>query len=375
MRPIDPSSFDSHAPRVPGMQTPSATPSIEVLSKVLNVETGATRKGVTEALKRLSNGHPGGRLIRETRESYFAKLNELIGDAQVMSLSVDPIDYYSAELHDLIADAPIGATDTGRYTDGLHVMDISRKVDGSLKGGSLREDGSVREGSRVEEGIAFVYSEKPNTAVILMEHEPGSVHDLKSVLNGSCNGDHSSTSFFKPFLPVSFRGRSVKTGLLNGWGCVAMMDGDSSTRSADVKVAVVGAKVEHFKIPKKPATGIFPVDITESVNECIGRSGKQSGKVIVSTPHTTVGIMAGKPQEFDSIRETLTAIAPHDIAYKHNKTAGDNNGMSHLMAEFMGAFELCAFRDGKLDLGESRLLSVDCDVQQPREREVIVAVL
>jgi secondary thiamine-phosphate synthase enzyme len=280
------------------------------------------------------------------------------------------------ELQELIKTAQIIEFDVTKYRRDLHVRDISRKVDGCIKGGSLTHDGKLREGSRIKSGLALVYADKPNTGVILMEHEPGSVHDLKSILNGH-NGTQPNTSLFKPFLPVPFLSRNIKRegALCQGWGCISLVDGNLKSQKTKVKIALLDATIKTNIIPAKPKPKLWLTDITKRVEMALKGSGKKDGHVVVCTPHTTVGITIIKPRAMDDFKETLHAIAPEKINYKHNKTAGDNNGRSHLMAEFIGNFVVLKFENRKIKLGDYKIWSVDCDVQIPREREIITAIL
>lgn len=308
-----------------------------------------SRRHVVSAMTHANNGH--SKSIEEMETANIMELKELMKGAQIITF------------------------ETSKYRKDLHVRDISRKVDGCIKGGSLDKSGKVKEGSRAKSGLAMVYVEKPNTAVMLMEHEPGSVHDLKKILNAS--GKCPNTALFKPFLPVPFLSRNIKRegALCQGWGCISLVDGNEKSQKTEVKIAILEAEIKTNIIPAKAKPKLWMTDITRQIESTLGKAEKKNGHVVICTPHTTVGITISKPTLIDGFKKTLNAIAPESIDYKHNKTAGDNNGRSHLMAEFIGNFVVLTFKNGKLQLGDNKIYAVDCDVQIPREREVITAIV
>ncbi|MGD0728944.1 MAG: YjbQ family protein [Candidatus Micrarchaeaceae archaeon] len=328
------------------------TPSpVKVISEMIgNPTKGTSRKTIVSAMTSANNGNLSAN-ITEMENTNLKELQELMKTAQIISF------------------------ETSKYRKDLHIRDISRKVDGCIKGGSLDKSGKVKEGSRAKTGLAFVYVEKPDTAVMLMEHEPGSVHDLKTILNA--NGKAPNTSLFRPFLPVPFISRNIKRegALCQGWGCISLVDGNKESQKTEVKIAVLEADIKTTIIPAKPKPELWMLDITKQINEVLKKSSKSYGHVVICTPHTTVGITINKEESISCFKNTLNAIAPESINYKHNKTAGDNNGKSHLMAEFIGNFIVLNFKNNKLQLDDNRIYAIDCDVQIPREREIITAII
>ncbi len=321
---------------------------LSLLSSMLRIDEPA-RADVIDALRRLSDGDPNGEILREARAGQRRQLGELISKAYVTI----PFEKFS------------GVKKAKRIEERApQIVNLTRLIDGRIK-----NDERVK-----MNGLALVYSDKPDTAVIVMEHEEGSEYDLKSVLDGASARGGSIAPYFTAFMPVTFTDYNLRRGNISGWAEAVFVDCSNDTSSTEVKMSVLDAWVSDFLVKEKPTKKIYAADITDQVNSQIAKSGIREGHALVATRHTTHSIITHRLEQFDSLKDTLLALAPGDIEYMHNKTAGDNNGRYHLMAEFLGAFVLHRVRGGRLDIGGNTVLSVDLDDQKPRDRGVVVAV-
>ncbi|MBN1895112.1 YjbQ family protein [bacterium] len=116
------------------------------------------------------------------------------------------------------------------------------------------------------------------------------------------------------------------------------------------------------------------VDLTERVQECVGKSGLSEGQVLVFAPGATAGIttLEYEPGLKKDIPEALDRIAPADADYHHNDTWHDGNGHSHVRASLLGPSLAVPFKDGRLLLGTwQQIVLIDCD-NRPRSRRIVV---
>ena len=122
------------------------------------------------------------------------------------------------------------------------------------------------------------------------------------------------------------------------------------------------------------------IDITDQVQEEVGKSGAREGSVLVYSRHTTASIVLQEPEEnlAKDLQNLLKKIAPKDNDY-HHTAAPDHvedrqpNGHSHCQHLFLGSSETIPFVDGKLMLGTfQRIFLVELD--RARTREIVVQV-
>jgi thiamine phosphate synthase YjbQ (UPF0047 family) len=293
------------------------------------------------------------------------------------------------DLHDTFKDAQVLSFKVRKRRKDLHLMDVSRRVDAAIKGNAVDSKGNPLERARVATGIAFVYTEKPNTAIIFTEFEVGSAHDARSILQESANGNGPAVSLFRKILPITYVRRNVKLegALLQGWGCATFMDGNIGGTTTELKIAPIAADISTFIIPNTTVDSkkhrLWAMDITENVENILKNSDKKYKHLYVGTPHTTVFMATEKFELIDFIRNTEEVIAPRDRNYKHNRTAKDVNGRAHLASAFGGNYNMYQLdENGKLDLGaHNRIWLVECDPMKmedgtikTREREIIVAL-
>ncbi len=116
------------------------------------------------------------------------------------------------------------------------------------------------------------------------------------------------------------------------------------------------------------------VDITDRVRTVVRESGIENGICIISTRHTTSGIIVNENERGlrKDILEMLETIIPEDKNYAHNQI--DNNAHSHLRAVLLGMSETIPIEDGHLVLGTwQSIFFVELD--GPRTRMVNVKMI
>lgn len=116
------------------------------------------------------------------------------------------------------------------------------------------------------------------------------------------------------------------------------------------------------------------VDITDRVRTMVRESGIENGICVISTRHTTSGIIVNENERGlrKDILEMLETIVPEDKNYAHNQI--DNNAHSHLRAVLLGMSETVPIEDGHLVLGTwQSIFFVELD--GPRTRTVNVKII
>ncbi len=346
----------SRGPYIPGKHS---TPSV---AEAIDVSAPSPIAIMSEKLHTVASSQ--GRL----RSSAFLEGAASNGSARRLSFVYTENNGTSTQAFEPI---PISKPDVG-----VHVLDITRKV-----------DGAVKELSKIHTGVAFVSTgPKPDTGLTLMEYEDGSVADYKRLIadmKEAVGDGFSPGAMLRSYLPVIFIGKNIKTrgAGCEGWGCIAYVDANQSSVESGINLSLVGAKASAFEVrhsddgtPSVP--GPWVVDITAQVENEVKAAGVQDGTVLVSTPHTTVGIMAAERGEgLERLKSFLMRLAPEGADYVHHRTAGDHNGHGHLMAELLGSYALVQLSGGRMDLGARRLLLMDCDPEIGKSRAVGTAVM
>jgi len=116
------------------------------------------------------------------------------------------------------------------------------------------------------------------------------------------------------------------------------------------------------------------VDITSQVQEEVRKSEIPEGICLISTRHTTAGIIINENETGlkDDIMDLLNRLVPASAGYRHDLL--DNNADSHLRAVLLGASEGLPVSEGKLELGTwQRIFFAEMD--GPRSRTVNVTLL
>ena len=96
------------------------------------------------------------------------------------------------------------------------------------------------------------------------------------------------------------------------------------------------------------------INITDTVQKAIDKSGIKEGLCLVNTMHITASVYinddeSGLIHDYD---QWLEKLAPHEPVsrYQHNNT-GEDNADAHLKRQVMGREVVVAITKGKLDFG------------------------
>ena len=94
------------------------------------------------------------------------------------------------------------------------------------------------------------------------------------------------------------------------------------------------------------------INITNTVEEVVRKSGATEGMVLVTAMHITAGVYVNDAESglIEDIDEWLEQLAPFDPNYRHHRT-GETNGDAHLKNLLVHHQVILPITDGKLDLG------------------------
>ncbi|MDP2841091.1 MAG: secondary thiamine-phosphate synthase enzyme YjbQ [Candidatus Methanoperedens sp.] len=116
------------------------------------------------------------------------------------------------------------------------------------------------------------------------------------------------------------------------------------------------------------------IDITDRVRAVVKESGTKDGICVISTRHTTSGIIVNENERGlrkDTL-EMLETLVPENKSYAHNQI--DNNADSHLRAVLLGNSATIPIEDGHLVLGTwQSIFFVELD--GPRTRNVNIKII
>ncbi len=106
----------------------------------------------------------------------------------------------------------------------------------------------------------------------------------------------------------------------------------------------------------------------------VGQSGIENGICVISTRHTTSGIIVTENERGlkRDILEMLEALVPEDKNYAHNQI--DSNAHSHLRAVLLGMSESVPIENGHLVLGTWQSIFL-VELDGPRSRTVNVKII
>ncbi len=119
------------------------------------------------------------------------------------------------------------------------------------------------------------------------------------------------------------------------------------------------------------------VDLTERVQQAVGRAKIRQGLATVFVTGSTAGVttIEYEPGLVKDLNEALRRLFPENLRYAHHETGGDDNGFSHLRAAFIGPSLSVPIADGKLQLGTwQQIVLVDFDTR-PRSRSYLIHLL
>lgn len=112
------------------------------------------------------------------------------------------------------------------------------------------------------------------------------------------------------------------------------------------------------------------IDITDRVQDALGRLKVSDGFCYVYVPHTTAGLTINEnadPSVHEDILAALDRIVPQDQSYRH----GEGNSPAHIKASLMGSSLTVFVEAGRLVLGTWQGIYF-CEFDGPRTRRVCV---
>jgi secondary thiamine-phosphate synthase enzyme len=105
-----------------------------------------------------------------------------------------------------------------------------------------------------------------------------------------------------------------------------------------------------FEVPNRRGF----VNITDTVERLVARSGVKEGLCLVNAMHITASVFINDAESglLKDYEDWLEELAPHEPTsqYRHNNT-GEDNADAHLKRQIMGREVVVAITDGKLDFG------------------------
>jgi len=117
------------------------------------------------------------------------------------------------------------------------------------------------------------------------------------------------------------------------------------------------------------------INITDKVEDLVGRSGIKEGFTLVSAMHITAGVYVNDAESglIADIEEWLEKLAPYKRDYRHHRT-GETNGDAHLKSLLIHHEVIVPITEGKLDLGPwQQIYYAEFDGQ--RRKRVILKAL
>ncbi|MEO8362038.1 MAG: secondary thiamine-phosphate synthase enzyme YjbQ [Vicinamibacteria bacterium] len=130
----------------------------------------------------------------------------------------------------------------------------------------------------------------------------------------------------------------------------------------------------------RTTTRLELINLTERVQDLVKAAHIEQGLVLVSSLHTTLGLMVNEWQEalLEDIRAMLDDVIPADREYRHNdpkfSDCDRKNAHSHLQATLLGHSLTFGVISGKLNLGQFQAI-IAAELDGPRERQVTVQIL
>ncbi|MBI2104005.1 MAG: YjbQ family protein [Candidatus Omnitrophica bacterium] len=126
-----------------------------------------------------------------------------------------------------------------------------------------------------------------------------------------------------------------------------------------------------FNLPKRQDL----VNITDTLEGLVKKSGVKEGLCLVSAMHITASIWVNDDEEglWEDFWEWLERLAPSGKDYKHHLT-GEDNGDAHLKRTLVGHQALLPITKGKLDLGPwEQVFYAEFDGR--RKKRVVVKII
>jgi len=117
------------------------------------------------------------------------------------------------------------------------------------------------------------------------------------------------------------------------------------------------------------------LNITDTVQKLVAKSGVQEGMALVSAMHITAAVYVNDAESglIQDIDDWLEALAPFREDYRHHRT-GETNGDAHLKSLIIHHEVIIPITDGRLDLGPwQQIYYAEFDGQ--RRKRVVVKVM
>ena len=117
------------------------------------------------------------------------------------------------------------------------------------------------------------------------------------------------------------------------------------------------------------------VNITDTIESLVKKSGVAEGLCLVSAMHITASIWVNDDEEglWEDFWELLERLVPSGKDYKHH-LSGEDNGDAHLKRTLIGHQAVLPITKGKLDLGPwEQVFYAEFDGQ--RKKRVVVKIL
>ena len=251
------------------------------------------------------------------------------------------------------------------------VQDVGSVPDGVIK----------RKEQPLDTGLAMVTAVAANTGLAFIESEPGHKEDLQRIILGDL--DPTGLLARKHSQVIPFNGRKIEVGT---WQKLNYIDPAAVEHPEDPMcfyVTIFGSTDHVLRIWEiRNGSPTAAKDITEDVEKVVEGLGVKNGVAVVFGMHTTIGTALMKPENVDNMIHLLNTVAPNDldpnlrVPYQHHLNVNDGNGHSHIQSLLMGTTVLMPVKDGKVNVGERRIMAFDCDDNQaPRERGFTITVI
>ena len=116
------------------------------------------------------------------------------------------------------------------------------------------------------------------------------------------------------------------------------------------------------------------IDISDHVRAKVKDSGIKEGICVITTPHTTCGIIVNENERGlrADILDLLESLVPENKKYAHNSI--DDNAHAHLRSVLLGNSEMIPIEDGHLLLGIWQSIFF-AEFDGPRNRTVHVKII
>lgn len=117
------------------------------------------------------------------------------------------------------------------------------------------------------------------------------------------------------------------------------------------------------------------INITDTVEKLVSKSGIREGMVLVSAMHITAGVWINDAESglLQDIDEWLQHLAPEGPDYRHHRT-GEDNGDAHLKSLLVHNQVILPITGGSLDLGPWQQVYY-AEFDGRRRKRVVVKVM